>query len=87
MAEVYAAANNIKKANAIKELILHESKKRMFAILREKLTKKSKGQLNKVWNVYNEHGEYMKDNENKISIQSAEEVHKQLLIGNRKHLG
>ena len=86
LAEAYAASNNLKKMTAIKELISHESKKRMFTILQDKMKQKTNGQLKQVWLSYNSEGEYTKDHATKTILQKDSEVHKALLQRNQKHL-
>ena len=49
----YEAENNITKLTAIKELVAHESTRRIFSILQEKLKNTNAGQLNELLISYN----------------------------------
>jgi len=86
VAEVYATENNLSKATAVRELISHESTRRMYAILKEKLKERTTGQLGKVWVAYTDEGDYVKDQNSKIEFTKVKEIHKHLLHRNRKHL-
>ena len=87
LANQYAKENNLHKANAISELISHESVRKTFGILREKLKPTNRGQLSKVWVAKNRKGEYVKDMENKLEFSTEDEVHTVLLRRNSQHLG
>ncbi len=87
IANTYAVENNVSKANAISELISHESIRSTFSLLKEKLKQNNTGQLNKVWVAYDEDGHYVKDSKNKIEVEDPEDIHNMILKRNRKHLG
>ena len=86
LAATYASANNISKLTAIKELLVHESTKRMFSIMKEKMTTSTTGQLSKLWISRNNEGNYVKDNSNKRILTKADEIHSALLKRNQRHL-
>ena len=86
LADTYAASNNMTRMKAIRELISHESQRRMFSILRDRLNRKSHGQLQKVWIAYNSDGEYVKEHKSKLILHKEEDVHSALLKRNQKHL-
>ena len=85
-AEQYATENNISKANAVRELISHESVRTTFALLKDKISSTRTSQLHEVWVARNEHGNYIKDSTAKKVYETKESVHRQLLRRNRKHL-
>ena len=86
LADLYAANNNISRMNAVKELLSHESQRRMFSMLRQRLNRQSRSQLKNVWVAFNSAGEYTKDPSNKTILDKEQEVHKALLKRNQKHL-
>ena len=86
-ANKYANENNMSKANAINEIISHESVRMTFAILREKVKRKHMGQIQQIWIVHNNKGNYTKDPQNKTEITLEEEIHTKPLDWNKKHLG
>ena len=86
LAENYAAENNMTKSNAIQELIMHESSRHTFSLLREKLRPKRSGQIDKVWIAVDDNGSFVKDQERKKTVDTKEELHLQLLRRNREHL-
>ena len=86
-ANKYAQENNMSKANAISELISHESVRSTFQFLREKLKKGKRGQLQRIWIAYDNNGNHCKDQMRKIEIEKDTEVHEKLLQRNKKHLG
>ena len=73
LADAYASENNLTKANAIKVLLSHESTKRMYSIMREKMKGRQKGQLQSVWVAYNDEGQYVKDTQRKVEITSPKD--------------
>ncbi len=85
-AEQYATENNISKANAVRELISHESVRTSFALLKDKISPTWTSQLHEVWVARNEHGNYIEDSTAKQVYETKESVHRQLLRRNRKHL-
>ena len=86
LAEHYAAANNLTKANAIQELLSHESVKHTFEVLQERLKPRERGQIEKIWIAVDENGNYTKDHQHKQILEDRESIHTQLLRRNKKHL-
>ena len=79
----YAQENSLSQAQAVQELLLHESTRNTFALLREKLKKRCSGT---VWVARGNDGNFVKDTKTQIIYDTKEEVHHQLLKRNRKHL-
>ena len=57
-----------------------------FDLLRGKLNKNTRGQLDKVWIVVDEDGNYVKDLPNRKLVEDMDELHKKLLHRNKRHL-
>ena len=86
LAAKYAHENNLSTAQAVQELISHESIKNTFSLLREKLTSSHPGQLRELWIARDTEGNFVKDRTARKIITSKNEIHKQLLRRNRQHL-
>ncbi len=86
LAESYAASNNLTKANAIQELLSHESVKHTFEVLKEKLKPRNRGQIGKIWIAVDDNGNYTKDHQHKQVLEDEKSIHTQLLRRNKKHL-
>jgi len=86
LAERYASENNLSKQKAVQELLMHESVRHTFAVLKEKLKPHQQGQITKVWVAMDENGNYTKDHQKKIVLSDREKVHESLLSRNKRHL-
>ena len=84
LAETYAAQNEISVSKAIKELMLHEHEREIFKKIRSKLKDVNKSQLDEIWVPMDK--KKGSTTENKMIVDSTEEIYKKLLERNKKHL-
>ena len=85
-AEIYASENNLSKAQAVQELVSHESVRNTFKLLKSKLRADHAGPLTKIWVSRDDQGTFIKDINQRTVYDTKDEVHKHLLQRNRKHL-
>ena len=87
LANRYASDNNLTKANAVSELMSHESVRSLYSLLRDKLKSTKSGQLTKLWVAYDAEGNFIKDTKKKTEFTSSSDVHNMILRRNQLHLG
>ena len=81
MAEKYALENDTTQEYAIKELLLHEEDRELWAIIKSRLKDSNKTQLDKIW-IDSTRGSRTTTKINKVEIEDTELIHKKLLSRN-----
>ena len=85
LAQKYSDNNNIPVEKAIRAILAYEEDREVWKMIKSKVKKFSKSQLDKIW-IDSTRGHSTTKKRNKIEIDSTEEMHKKLLARNKKHL-
>ena len=86
LTNIYTKENILSQAKAIQELIAHKSVRSTCEILRRKIKKHTKGQLDKIWIAVDENGKYVKDPPNRTVVEEGGKTYTQLLHRNTQQL-